>query len=105
DFRAYAPSPPFEKAGPASQVWQAYLDESRDYNTNMVAEQRAELNILLVFAGLFSAVVTAFLIQTLANLGPDYQKMMALLLFDQINIQHALANGTSLDDITTSNID
>ncbi len=31
--------------------------------------------------------------------------MSALLLFDQINIQRALANGTSLDDITTSGTD
>ncbi len=31
--------------------------------------------------------------------------MSAVLLFDQINIQRALANGTSLDDITTSGTD
>ncbi|KAK0209900.1 hypothetical protein IW262DRAFT_1233166, partial [Armillaria fumosa] len=105
DFQGYAPNPPFEEAGPTSSVWCAYLDESRDWDTNMVAEQRGELNILLVFSGLFSAVVTAFIIQYSANLEPDYQKMTALLLFDQINIQRALANGTSLDNITTSGID
>ncbi|KAK0209902.1 hypothetical protein IW262DRAFT_1281114, partial [Armillaria fumosa] len=105
DFKAYAPNPPFKEAGPTSSVWRAYLDESRDYDTDMVAKQRGELNIILVFAGLFSAIVTAFIIQSSANLEPDYQEMAALLLFDQINIQRALANGTSLDDIITSNTD
>ncbi|KAK0209904.1 hypothetical protein IW262DRAFT_1281077, partial [Armillaria fumosa] len=56
-------------------------------------------------AGLFSAIVTAFVIQLSANLHPDYQKMSALLLFDQINIQRVLANGTSLDDLITSHTD
>ncbi len=60
------------------------------------------LNVFPLQAGLFSAIVTAFIIQSSANLRPDYQKLSALLLFDQINIQRALANGTSLDRITTS---
>ncbi|KAK0471446.1 hypothetical protein IW261DRAFT_1344440, partial [Armillaria novae-zelandiae] len=105
DSRAYAPSPPFEEAGPTSSVWHAYLDESQQRDNNMVAEERGELNILLVSAGLFSAIITAFLILSTSQLDPDYQKMAALLLFDQINIQRALANGTSLGDIITSNTD
>ncbi|KAK0432947.1 hypothetical protein EV421DRAFT_2063533, partial [Armillaria borealis] len=102
--QGYPPSPPFKEAGPTSSVWRAYLDESRSYDTDRLQDQRGEVNILLVFAGLFSAVVSAFVVQSL-NSQPDYQKMSAVLLFDQINIQRALANGTSLDDITTSGID
>ncbi|KAK0209928.1 hypothetical protein IW262DRAFT_1323774, partial [Armillaria fumosa] len=105
DFRAYAPSQPFEEAGPTSSVWHAYLDESRDCDANIVAEQRGEVNILLVFAGLFSAVVSSFITSSSTKFQPDYQKMSAFLLFDQINIQLALANGTSIDDVTTSGFD
>ncbi|KAK0226825.1 hypothetical protein EDD85DRAFT_777540, partial [Armillaria nabsnona] len=105
DSRVYAPSQPFEEAGPTSSVWRAYLDESLIYHMDMLEKQRGQTNILLVFAGLFSAIVTAFIIQSSANLRPDYQKLSALLLFDQINIQRALANGTSLDRITTSGAD
>ncbi|KAK0467636.1 hypothetical protein IW261DRAFT_1306290, partial [Armillaria novae-zelandiae] len=101
----YVPNLPIEEAGPTSSVWRVYLDESRDCHVNMVAEQRAKLNVILVFAGLFSSVVTAFVIQSSANSKPDYQKLAALLLFDQINIQRALANGTSIDNIITSNTD
>ncbi|KAK0201312.1 hypothetical protein DFS33DRAFT_1508199, partial [Desarmillaria ectypa] len=105
DYRAYAPSPPFEEAGPTSSIWRAYLDESQIYDVDMLGNQRGQVNILLVFAGLFSAIVSAFISQSAGSLQPNYQQISALLLFDQINIQRALANGTSLDRITTSGAD
>ncbi len=40
DHRTYAPSPPFEEAGPTSCIWRAYLDESLVYNTDMIGNQR-----------------------------------------------------------------
>ncbi len=49
DYRAYAPSPPFEEAGPTSCIWRAYLDESLVYDTDMLGNQRGQVNILLVF--------------------------------------------------------
>ncbi|PBK79406.1 hypothetical protein ARMGADRAFT_872261, partial [Armillaria gallica] len=98
----YPPSPPFEEAGPTSSVWRAYSDESRNYDTDMLQDQRGQVNILLVFAGLFSAVVSNFITASSSDFQPDYQRMSAVLLFDQINIQRALANGTSLNDISTS---
>ncbi|KAK0227233.1 hypothetical protein EDD85DRAFT_734679, partial [Armillaria nabsnona] len=101
----YAPSPPFKEAGPTSSVWRAYLDESWNHDTQIFGTQRGELNILLVFAGLFSAIATAFISQSSANLLPDYHQMSALLLFEQINIQCTLANGTSLDHIISSGVD
>ncbi|KAK0190199.1 hypothetical protein F5146DRAFT_932314, partial [Armillaria mellea] len=103
--QVYVLSQPFEEAGLMSSVWQAYSDESLIYHTDMLEKQRGQKNILLVFAGLFSVIVTAFIIQSSANLQPDYQKLAALLLFNQINIQRVLANGTSLDHITTSGAD
>ncbi|KAK0226842.1 hypothetical protein EDD85DRAFT_777490, partial [Armillaria nabsnona] len=101
----YPPSPPFEEAGPTSSVWRAYLHESLIDDSDMLRHEREKMNILLVFAGLFSAVVSNFFIMSLGALQPDYQEMSANLLFDQINIQHALANGTSLENITTSGTD
>ncbi|KAK0226804.1 hypothetical protein EDD85DRAFT_741931, partial [Armillaria nabsnona] len=101
----YPPSAPFEEAGPTSSVWRAYLHESLIDDSDILRKQRGEVNILLVFAGLFSAVASTFITQSSDSMKPDYQEMSAKLLFDQINIQHALANGTSLDDITTSGTD
>ncbi|PBK85914.1 hypothetical protein ARMGADRAFT_866478, partial [Armillaria gallica] len=101
----YPPSPPFEESGPTSSVWRAYLDESLIDDTDTLENQRGGVNVILVFAGLFSAVVSNFITQLSDSFQPDYQAMSANLLFDQINIQRALANGTSLDDITTSGTD
>ncbi|PBK62075.1 hypothetical protein ARMSODRAFT_850690, partial [Armillaria solidipes] len=97
--------PPFEEAGPTARVWQTYVDESLTHDAKMVANERDKVNILLVFAGLFSAIVSAFIAQSSSNLQPDYDKLSAYLLFDLINIQRALANGTSLDGIRTSGAD
>ncbi|KAK0432949.1 hypothetical protein EV421DRAFT_2088992 [Armillaria borealis] len=105
DSRGYAPSEPFEEAAPTSSIWRAYLDESLIYDTDMLGNQRGQVNILLVFAGLFSAIVSAFIAQSSTNLQPDYQQLSAYLLFDHINLQRAIANGTSLDQITTSSAD
>ncbi|PBK58550.1 hypothetical protein ARMSODRAFT_846515, partial [Armillaria solidipes] len=101
----YAPSQQFEEAGPTSSIWRAYLDESLIYDTNMLGNQRGQVNILLVFAGLFSAIMSAFIAQSAGNLQPDYVKLSAVLLFDQINIQLVLASGISPDRITTSGAD
>ncbi|KAK0481045.1 hypothetical protein EDD18DRAFT_1113163 [Armillaria luteobubalina] len=100
-----AEDPPFEEAGPTARVWQAYVDESLIHDAEMVANERDKVNILLVFAGLFSAIVSAFIAQSSSNLQPDYDKLSAYLLFDLVNIQRALANGTSLDGINTSGTD
>ncbi|PBK79694.1 hypothetical protein ARMGADRAFT_860882, partial [Armillaria gallica] len=101
----YAPSEPFEEAAPTSSIWRAYLKESWNYDTDMLGNKRGQVNILLVFAGLFSAVVSTFIAQSSTNLRPDYQQLSAYLLFDQNNIQRAIANGTPLDQITTSGTD
>ncbi|KAK0432062.1 hypothetical protein EV421DRAFT_1719853, partial [Armillaria borealis] len=103
DYQRYAPSQPLEEAAPTSSIWRAYLDEALIYDTNMLGNQRGQVNILLV--GLFSVIVSNFIAQSSANLQPDYQELSAYLLFDQINIHRAIANGTSLDNIMTSGAD
>ncbi|SJL17460.1 uncharacterized protein ARMOST_21011 [Armillaria ostoyae] len=82
DSGGYALSQPFEEAGPTSSIWHAYLDKSLIYNTNMLGNQRGQVNILLIFAGLFSAIMSTFIAQSTGNLQPDYEKATALLLFD-----------------------
>ncbi|SJL19031.1 uncharacterized protein ARMOST_22638 [Armillaria ostoyae] len=98
DSQGYLPSPPFEEAGPTSSVWRVYLHESIINDSDTLRNKRGE-------AGLFSAVVSNFITTSSDNLQPDYQKMSAFLLFDQVNIQRGLANGISLDDIPTSGAD
>ncbi|KAK0483893.1 hypothetical protein IW261DRAFT_1675497 [Armillaria novae-zelandiae] len=91
-----------EELGPNARVFRTYLAERAIYDVNMVEESRDGVDVLLVFVGLFSAVVTTFVAQTSQSLQADYTEMSANLLFEMINIQHAIASGASLDTITPS---
>ncbi|EPS97140.1 hypothetical protein FOMPIDRAFT_1090527, partial [Fomitopsis schrenkii] len=56
-------------------AWSELADEVWTYEKERVERWRNEINILLVFAGLFSAVVTAFAIQyymTIQPASPDF---------------------------------
>ncbi|KAK0225024.1 hypothetical protein EDD85DRAFT_795257 [Armillaria nabsnona] len=68
----------------------------------MVEESRDNVDVLLVFAGLFSAAVTTFVAKTYQNLQADYTPMSASLLSELVLIQRAIANGSSVDAISSS---
>ncbi|KAK0503503.1 hypothetical protein EDD18DRAFT_634569 [Armillaria luteobubalina] len=91
-----------EELGPNARFFRTYLAERAIYDANMVEESRDGVDVLLVFAGLFSAVVTTFVAQTSQSLQADYTEMSANLLFEMINIQRAIASGASLDTIAPS---
>ncbi|KAK0436765.1 hypothetical protein EV421DRAFT_1830821 [Armillaria borealis] len=82
--------------GPFARIWRTYQDECAIFDAEMIEDWRDGLNILLIFARLFSAVVSTFVVQTSQNLQPDYGKVSASLLFELVIIQRAMANGTSL---------
>ncbi|SJL04803.1 uncharacterized protein ARMOST_08174 [Armillaria ostoyae] len=98
----YPEDAPNEEAAPAARVWRTYEDESRNHDANMVEESRDNVDVLLVFAGLFSAVVTTFVVQTSQSLQTDYAAMSASLLYESILIQRAIANGSSVNAIAAS---
>ncbi|KAK0503550.1 hypothetical protein EDD18DRAFT_1346413 [Armillaria luteobubalina] len=91
-----------EEMGPNARVFRTYIDERAIHDTNMVEEARDGVDVLLVFAGLFSAVVTTFVAQTSQSLQVDYTEMSANLLFEMINIQRAIGSGASLDTVAPS---
>ncbi|KAK0475083.1 hypothetical protein IW261DRAFT_498810 [Armillaria novae-zelandiae] len=94
----------YEETAPNARVWRTYVDESTNYDTRMVGESRDSVDVLLVFAGLFSAVVTTFVAQTSQSLQADYAQVSATLLFEMVLIQRALANGSSLDNVPVSTL-
>ncbi len=53
-------------------------------------------------AGLFSAVVTTFVVQTSQSLQPDYAAMTAALLYESVLVQRAIANGSPVNTISPS---
>ncbi|PBL04448.1 hypothetical protein ARMGADRAFT_911152, partial [Armillaria gallica] len=61
DYKArYPPDPHGQGMSSNARIWSIYLDEAADFDANMLAEWRDTIDVLLVFAGLFSAVLTTF---------------------------------------------
>ncbi|PBK80948.1 hypothetical protein ARMGADRAFT_948884, partial [Armillaria gallica] len=93
-----------EELGPFARVWRTYLEECIRFDAEMAEGWRDGLDVLLVFAGLFSAVVTTFVVQTSQNLQVDYGQVMATLLFELIDVQRAAANGSFVNDVPHSDL-
>ncbi|KAK0493142.1 hypothetical protein EDD18DRAFT_431553 [Armillaria luteobubalina] len=75
-----------EETAPNARVYRTYVDESKKRDDKMVEESKDSVDVLLVFAGLFSAVISAS------------------LLFEMVLIQRAVANGSSLDNVPMSSL-
>ncbi|KAF8915758.1 hypothetical protein CPB85DRAFT_1217328, partial [Mucidula mucida] len=93
----YPPDPIYEEAQPNSRVWRMCLDEFQIFDSDLAEDARDTVDVLLVFAGLFSAVVTAFLIQTADKLEPDYVQLSSSILYEILVVQRAFVNGSAVD--------
>ncbi|KAA1470736.1 hypothetical protein DENSPDRAFT_849756 [Dentipellis sp. KUC8613] len=80
---------------PNARVWKVYLDEAKMMDDDMVEAWKDTIDVLLVFAGLFSAVVTTFVVQSSQSLQPDYSQVSAMLLTELVGLQRAMADGVS----------
>ncbi|KAL1750530.1 hypothetical protein FB107DRAFT_294536 [Schizophyllum commune] len=65
----------------------------------MVTGLNGTLDVLLVFAGLFSAVVTTFVSQSSQKLDSDYAQITTSLVYELVLLQRAVATGASAGDI------
>ncbi|KAI0298646.1 hypothetical protein B0F90DRAFT_1632266, partial [Multifurca ochricompacta] len=75
-------------------MWSGYMKEAQEYDTTMTDTWKGDATGVLVFTGLFSATVAAFIIQSYKKLSPDPGDQTNFLL-GQISQQlSGLANGT-----------
>ncbi|KAF5333033.1 hypothetical protein D9758_017224 [Tetrapyrgos nigripes] len=88
-----------------ARVWKVYLDEAEAFDDEMLKGFRDTLDALLVFAALFSAVVTSFVISTVVNLQPNYTEITARLVFEQNNLLRAAMNTTALQSVPHASVD
>ncbi|KAF9015960.1 hypothetical protein BDZ89DRAFT_962323, partial [Hymenopellis radicata] len=101
----FPPDPIYEEASPNARVYRVYMAESAKYDAHMTDEAREGLDVLLVFAGLFSAVLTTLVAQTSQSLQPDRATESTLLLREIASLQRAQINGTSIDSIPSTPVD
>ncbi|KZV87779.1 hypothetical protein EXIGLDRAFT_620265, partial [Exidia glandulosa HHB12029] len=65
----------------AARVWKVYRKEAMAFDSALLEGWSSTLDILLIFAGLFSAVATAFVIESYQLLQPDNSAYMATALY------------------------
>ncbi|KAJ3832308.1 hypothetical protein F5878DRAFT_729394 [Lentinula raphanica] len=76
-----------------ARVWWVYNDEAKAFDDDMVGELGEGLDVLLIFAGLFSAVITTFIAQTSQALSVDNTSLS--VSFDKTITAILQANGNS----------
>ncbi|KAG6835526.1 hypothetical protein H0H93_000537 [Arthromyces matolae] len=100
----YEPDPKGEEAAENARVWRVYLDEADAHDADMIVSLRTILDSLLVFASLFSAVVTTFVAQTSQVLGPDNAQITVALLTETNQLLRAGGNGTKIDFVPIASL-
>ncbi|QRV94435.1 phenylalanine-tRNA ligase beta subunit [Ceratobasidium sp. AG-Ba] len=63
--------PPGEEMTKTARVWKTYVREADRWDKEIVDGRNSSLDVLLIFAALFSAISTAFIIESLGDLKPD----------------------------------
>ncbi|KAJ3739969.1 hypothetical protein DFH05DRAFT_1463529 [Lentinula detonsa] len=82
-----------------ARIWWVYLDEATAFDNDMVGELGDSLDILLIFAGLFSAVITTFVAQTSQSLSTNYSLVSSSYLGEITAILRAGVNGTAVSQV------
>ncbi|KAF8527080.1 hypothetical protein JB92DRAFT_2699464, partial [Gautieria morchelliformis] len=77
-----------------SRFWSAYERVANQYDEEFLERHNSDLDVLLIFAGLFSAVSSAFIVSMTTSLSPDPSDTTNALLKLLIN---KVANGTFSD--------
>ncbi|KAJ7075554.1 hypothetical protein B0H15DRAFT_791717, partial [Mycena belliarum] len=64
----------------SAKLWSIYVDEAQRYDTALVESWKADMEGMLIFSGLFSASLTAFLIESYKTLQEDSGTLTVELL-------------------------
>ncbi|KAJ7829458.1 hypothetical protein B0H13DRAFT_1655736, partial [Mycena leptocephala] len=83
-----------EKAA-SSKLWAVYVSEAEKYDKSLVESWKSDMEGMLIFAGLFSASLTAFIIESYKTLIPDSGDSTMRLLAQISQQLAAAANGTT----------
>ncbi|TDL18081.1 hypothetical protein BD410DRAFT_728922, partial [Rickenella mellea] len=56
---------------PSDQLWSLYVSKAEKFDRALVESWKGDMDGILIFAGLFSASVTAFIMESYKKLSPD----------------------------------
>ncbi|KAL1714507.1 hypothetical protein EV715DRAFT_187370, partial [Schizophyllum commune] len=93
-----------QELGPNAPLWADYNKRAKEADEEMMKGLNGTLDVLLLFAGLFSAVVTTFVVESLQALSPNYAQITASLVDELARMQRAIAEGSPVGDVTRSQL-
>ncbi|KAJ7085132.1 hypothetical protein B0H15DRAFT_763147, partial [Mycena belliarum] len=79
-----------------AKLWAVYVSEAEKYDKALVESWKSDMDGMLIFAGLFSASLTAFIIESYKNLVPDSNGATVAILSQISNQLAAVANGSNV---------
>ncbi|KAF8700579.1 hypothetical protein RHS03_06625, partial [Rhizoctonia solani] len=79
---------------PESPMWKIYAEEAREQDTELTAGYNKNLDTLLIFATLYSAILTAFLVDSRDLLEPDNEEITVTLLLSLVQSQRRVETGS-----------
>ncbi|KAJ7162833.1 hypothetical protein C8R46DRAFT_999166, partial [Mycena filopes] len=86
----------------ASKIWAVYVSEAERYDRSLVESWKSDMEGMLIFAGLFSASLTVFIIESYKTLSPDSGDSTVQLLAQISQQLAAAANGSTFHIPSTS---
>ncbi|KAJ7119743.1 hypothetical protein C8R44DRAFT_572497, partial [Mycena epipterygia] len=78
-----------------AKLWAVYISEAEKYDKALVESWKSDMEGMLIFAGLFSASLTAFIIESYKTLLPDSGDSTVQLLAQISQQLAAAANGST----------
>ncbi|KAG8693385.1 hypothetical protein FRC08_009138 [Ceratobasidium sp. 394] len=81
-----------KELGKDARVWKTYVQEASRWDSDLVDGWNRSLDLILIFAALFSAISTAFVIESSKTLQPDPAETSAQTLFVISQTLLAIAN-------------
>ncbi|KAJ7055748.1 hypothetical protein C8F01DRAFT_445690, partial [Mycena amicta] len=82
----------------ASKMWAVYIAEAEKYDKALVDSWKSDMEGLVIFAALFSAILTAFIIESYTSLSPNPGDITVQLLIKISAQMEAAANGSTFQD-------
>ncbi|KAG9115178.1 hypothetical protein FRC07_007553 [Ceratobasidium sp. 392] len=92
-YERMAADKPGEEMAPDGTIWKLYLEEAESHDAELVRGHQGSLDMLLLFAALFSAILTAFIIESKDLLQQDYAEASAALLLQIAQSQRRIELG------------
>ncbi|KAG9107235.1 hypothetical protein FRC07_008664, partial [Ceratobasidium sp. 392] len=94
-----------EELAPDATIWKLYVEEATEQDQELANLQNKNIDLMLLFAALFSAILTAFLVEAKDMLEEDPAATSAALLLLVVQSQQRLELGTPNPNLTvTENI-